>query len=244
MSKIAKIIGWLTAQVGNIYVWGAQGETATEDFIRKMETSETNAKRALTLYNKRKAEGKNPIKAYDCSGLIVCYLLENKLISGDSTAAGLYGKCAKITRDKLKAGDFVFRHNGARIHHIGVYVGGDMVIHSKGRDVGVVSEHIDANGDNYWNRYGRYEKLQEREVTQMATELKITNPLMKGDAICELQEALNRLGYDCGEPDGVCGKNTMKAVQQFADKHTTKKLPNSLSVSVQIGNKVYKGDVK
>ena len=67
---------------------------------------------------------------------------------------------------------------------------------------------------------------------------------MLQNAICELQEALNRLGYDCGEPDGVCGKNTMKAVQAFADKHTTQKLPESVTVSVQVGNKNYKGEVK
>ncbi len=244
MSKIAKFIGWLVAQVSHIYVWGAQGETADEDFIRKMETSETNAKRALKLYNKRKAEGMKPIKAYDCSGLIVCYLLENKLISGDSTAAGLYAKCAKITRDKLKAGDFVFRHNGTRIHHIGVYIGGDMVIHSKGRDAGVVKEHIDYNGENYWNKFGRFELLQKEGGETMETVIKKNTPLMKGEAIKKLQEALNALGYDCGTADGIAGDKTITAIKAFADRHTTQKLPNCLSVSVQTGNKVYKGDVK
>ncbi len=163
MSKIASFIEWLTAQVGHIYVWGAQGEIATEAFIREMETNQTNINRALALYNKRKAEGKKSIKAYDCSGIIVCYLLENGFIKGDSTAAELYDKCAKITHDKLKAGDFVFRHNGTRIHHIGIYAGGDMVIHSKGRDAGVVKEYIGINGENYWDRFGRFEPLQEKE---------------------------------------------------------------------------------
>ena len=245
MSKIEAFIKWLNAQVGSIYVWGGQGEyNLTDEQIRRMETNTTNAERAIALKRKRQAEGIKNIRAFDCSGLVVCYLLENGYIKSDTNAAGLYGKCKVIKKSDLAAGDLVFRHNGTRIHHIGVYVGGDMVIHAKGRDVGVVSEHIDANGDNYWNRYGRYEKLQEREVTQMATELKITDPLMKGDAICELQEALNRLGYDCGEPDGICGKNTMKAVQAFADKHTTVKLPENVTVTVSVGEKCYRGSVK
>lgn len=242
MSKITDFINWLKEQVGSIYVWGAQGETATESLIRKMETNQTNINRALTLYNKRVAEGAKP-KMYDCSGLIVCYFLKHGYITADTTAAGLYAKCKAIKQSELKEGDLVFRHNGTKIHHVGVYIGNGEVIHAMGRDVGVVKQDIDANGTSYWNRYGRFEKIQESEVIKMI-ELKITTPLMNSDAICELQEALNRLGYDCGEPDGICGKNTMKAIQAFADKHTTVKLPESVTVTVKVGDKTYTGTVK
>ena len=243
MSKITKFIEWLTAQVGSIYVWGGQGETATEALIRKMETSQTNINRALALYNKRVAEGKNPIKAYDCSGLIVCYFLKEKYISSDMTAAGLYAICKAIKKSDLAAGDLVFRRDGAGIYHVGVYIGNGEVIHAMGRDVGVVRQGIDSNGTSYWNRYGRYEKLQKQESEEntMATELKITNPLMRSDAICELQEALNRLGYNCGEPDGICGKNTMKAIQEFANKHTTHSDVKNITVTVKAGEKTYTG---
>ena len=238
MSKIEDFVAWLKEQVGSIYVWGAQGETATEALIRKMETSRTNINRALKLYKKRVAEGTAP-KMYDCSGLIVCYFLRNNLINSDTTAAGLYEKCKVIKRSDLRAGDLVFHHNGTKIHHVGVYIGDNTVIHAKGRDVGVVKEKFSTND---WNRFGRYEKLQESEVKEIKVITK-TSPLMKGEDIKALQTALNALGYDCGTADGVAGNKTIKAIQEFADKHTTQKLPNSVTVTAVINSKEYAGEI-
>lgn len=238
MSKITKFIDWLNEQVGSIYVWGAQGETATESLIRKMETNQTNINRALTLYKKRVADGIAP-KMYDCSGLIVCYFLRKNLINSDTNASGLYSKCKAIKQSELKAGDLVFHHNGTKIHHVGVYIGDNMVIHAKGRDVGVIKEKFSTND---WNRFGRYEKLQEGEEAKMKIITK-TNPLMKGEDIKALQTALNALGYDCGAADGIAGDKTIKAVQQFADKHTTKKLPDSVTVTAVINGKEYAGEI-
>ena len=157
---IEKFIKWLKKQIGSIYVWGGQGEVAfNEDWIRKMETSEKNAERAIAFFKKQLKAGIEPLAAYDCSGLIVRFLLDNDIIQSDMTSAGLYALSSKIKRDALSAGDLVFRHNGTSIHHVGVFIGGNMVIHAKGRDVGVVMEHIDANGEAYWNRFGRLPEL-------------------------------------------------------------------------------------
>lgn len=240
MSKIEAFIKWLNAQVGSIYVWGGQGEyNLTDEQIRRMETNTTNAERAIALKRKRQAEGIKNIRAFDCSGLVVCYLLENGYIKSDTNAAGLYGKCKVIKKSDLAAGDLVFRHNGTRIHHIGVYVGGDTVIHAKGRDAGVVKEHIDYNGENYWNRFGRFEPLQEKGEDKV-----IITKGMKSDSIKKLQAALNELGYACGAADGIVGDKTIKAIQEFADAHTTVKLPESVSVTVKTGDVSYTGTVK
>lgn len=236
MSKISDFIKWLKEQVGSIYVWGGQGETATESLIRKMETSQTNINRALALYKKRVAEGVKP-KMYDCSGLIICYFLRNNLINNDTNASGLYSKCKVIKQSELKGGDLVFHHNGKKIHHVGVYTGENTVIHSKGRDVGVVKEKFNIKD---WNMFGRYEKLQESEGTRMKIITK-TSPLMRGDDIKALQTALNALGYDCGTADGVAGDKTIKAIQQFADKHTTQKMPEGVTVNVKVGDITYTG---
>ena len=156
---VKRFLDWLYRQVGSIYVWGAQGEFAVnEEWIRKMETSAKNADRAIALLNKRLSEGRD-VKAYDCSGLIVRFFLDNNIIQSDMTAHGLYCICEKITRETLSPGDLVFRYNGSTVHHVGAYVGGGMVIHAKGRDAGVVCENIDANGESYWNRYGRVDAL-------------------------------------------------------------------------------------
>ena len=240
MNKIEMFISWLHEQLRSIYVWGAQGEhNLSNDRIRRMETSATNAERAIALKRKRQAEGITDIRAFDCSGLVVCYLIEHGYIKSDTNAAGLYKTCTIIKRDQLKAGDFVFRSNDNGIHHIGVYAGGGMVIHSKGRDAGVVKEHIDYNGENYWNRFGRFELLQEGD-TEVA---KVIKKGMKGDSIKKLQTALNELGYACGTADGIAGDKTMAAIKAFTKAHSEAE-PQTLTVSVQVGNKTYKGEVK
>lgn len=158
---IADFIAYLQAQLGHIYVWGGQGETVTNpSWIYRKETTAYNGARAAALYNKRRQEGKNPIKAYDCSGLIVRFLLDRELTENDLSSRGLYAKCSPLSRDALKRGDLVFRHNGVQIHHVGVYIGDGQVIESKGRDDGVVLRRIDASGSTYWNRYGRLSYLE------------------------------------------------------------------------------------
>ena len=167
----AEFLAYLEKQVGHIYVWGAQGKNLTElerkksnpeQWIKNRETSNTNANRAIALYRKKKAAGVDPILAYDCSGLVMYFLQNMKGVIGvDLSAASIYSKCEKLGRDDLEPGDFVFRHNGKTVHHIGVYVGGGKVIESMGRDVGVVKRSIDASGSKYWNRYGRLEALQK-----------------------------------------------------------------------------------
>lgn len=140
------------------YTYGApRAETnITEKWIRRRETGEKNAERAIALWEKRKAEGRSPIAAFDCSGLIVKFLLDNKLIKSDMSSRGLYSACEKLNdRSQLAPGDLLFRHNGKRIHHVGAYIGCGLVIEAMGRDDGVVLNCLDSNGAGYWNRYGR-----------------------------------------------------------------------------------------
>ena len=165
MSVRQKFIDYLHAQVGCIYVWGAQGEKdITEAWIRKKETSDTNAKRAISLWKTRIAQGMENIAAYDCSGLIMRFLIDEGLYKSDMSSRGLYSAAQKLDRrTELMPGDLVFRHNGQRIHHVGVFVGNGMVIESKGRDDGVVLRLMDASGKSYWNRYGRLGVITDDE---------------------------------------------------------------------------------
>lgn len=152
---LGDFLEYLRAQTGHIYVWGAQGEQVKGTaWIYAKETTAFNGARAAALYEKRVAEGKSPILAYDCSGLIVNFLLSHRLIPYDLSSRGLFAKCEPIQRVQLCPGDLVFRHNGVRIYHVGVYMGNGRVIESKGRDDGVVERDIDASGEKYWNRFG------------------------------------------------------------------------------------------
>lgn len=233
---IDRFIAFLRSQVGySLYVWGAQGETdITEAWIRKRESNnETQVKRVLALWNKLKAQGISPIAAYDCSGLIVYWLLENQLIKGDMSSRGLYSACTPISRGELEKGDLVFHHNGTQINHVGVYVGGNKVIECVGRDYGVVERDINAPGASYWNRCGRFMPLvnakspekapgsdavpdsDPAEPNQGARELCLMSPYMRGDDVLNLQKMLFSMSYNTGGLDGVFGPKTNASLRLF-----------------------------
>ena len=151
----------LDAQVDcAIYVWGANGEDLCQmldpvKWISGKEDSATNYKRAVNLFEKRLAEGKNPIRAFDCSGLIYWALRTLCIIKKkDISSRGLYKKCRKIDESELQRGDLVFIYDddSGKIVHVGAYVGDGYVIDARGRDVGVVCTKL---ASRKFNRFGR-----------------------------------------------------------------------------------------
>ena len=252
------LCAWCESQLGQIYVWGGNGQEATPAKIKSMETSETNANRAMKLYEKRKAEGLDPILMYDCSGLISRYLQNNGIVDRKRNCDHLADMCSFVRTSRndaeLEPGDLVFRwkDGSEQYYHVGVYVGMKngkrRVIESKGRDDGVVDRDINASGSNYWNRQGRLKVFAEAQpVTPepaAPTVLKITTPYMRGDAIKALQTALNGLGYPCGDADGVCGPNTMKGVEAFVAAHGSADLPETVNVTVSINGREYYGTLE
>ena len=154
------IIKLLDAQVDTaIYVWGANGEdlcqmTDPVKWISDKETSATNYKRAVNLFEKRLASGKNPIRAFDCSGLIYWALRTLGILTKDISSRGLYKKCRVIDQSDLQRGDLVFIYDEEfeQIVHVGAYVGDGYVIDARGRDVGVVRTKLSARK---FNRFGR-----------------------------------------------------------------------------------------
>ena len=257
MNKLKAFIEYLLEQwkTHSIYVWGGQGEsgsTITEAWIRKMENSTENANRAIAYWKKQCDAGyKDKLKAFDCSGLGVYFLLNNKLISSDTTADGLMRKCKSISKSELRVGDFVFKTNtSGKATHIGYVVDNGLnVIEARGRDVGVVKAPLTDGG---WNAYGRPTYWTDAEVKEVIKEqtggstMKVitkTNPLTRGDDIKALQTALNALGYDCGTADGIAGDKTIAAIEKFSAAHGGA-VPASVAVTVKAGNKTYTGTAK
>lgn len=163
MDRSGEVISRARSQVDrSCYVWGCVGQDLcaqknVESFVRGKETQgdqAANVQRVMKRYAKLKAKGYDPILCFDCSGFIYwTFKAFTGLISARRNAAGLYGQCKDKQRGQLRAGDLVFVHNGSRITHVGLYSGEGMVIHCKGRDVGVIEELISRHG---WNRYGRW----------------------------------------------------------------------------------------
>ncbi len=168
MNKREKFLEAARSQVGKgIYVWGAKGQdllamSNPEAWIKRKETTSANAKKAITLFAKRKREGVNPIRAFDCSGLVYWANKEADIGYPILNSRAFYRECDPV--EQLEAGDLVFHHNGIKIVHVGIYNGDGYVLESMGHNDGVVLTKRN-NWEAYWNRRGRLKKLKEYYAT-------------------------------------------------------------------------------
>ena len=91
-------------------------------------------------------------RGMDCSGLVYASFKNSLDCSTPRTASGIYDWAEKIDRAELRPGDLVFFVTaGARISHVGIYVGRNVFIHSasEGPSKGVIYSRLD---ESYWNR--------------------------------------------------------------------------------------------
>ena len=231
MNKLDEFISYLNKQVNKaIYVWGAQGQKATPEWIKAKEKDPTHRNAALKLYEKRKAEGINPILAFDCSGLGM-YWFENvkEYYKSDKNANGMLATCTKIQAKQLKRGDWVFRtyKSGAdkgKAYHIGYVVDDKLnVVHAKGRAYGVVKEKFSST---YWNTYGMPLIFKTEIENQDWHVYRTLYEGRSGADVEGLQKALIAAGYKLPKfgADGDFGEETKTAV--IAYQKANKLTPN------------------
>lgn len=80
---------------------------------------------------------------FDCSGLVY-YCLRNAGVGGGRGTANSYANSGKaISYNELQAGDVVcFKRSGASTyHHIGIYIGGGIVVHASGEGSTCLGNH-------------------------------------------------------------------------------------------------------
>jgi cell wall-associated NlpC family hydrolase len=181
--KAAKMLDEIEKRVGDLYVWGGQGELATEEYIDK------RAKARPIYVTKKRArrfkqyaedhpikENGEPLRCEDCSGLF--WAAENRiglLKANDSTARGLYKNyCRPIAKEELQPLDLVF--SGTPISHMAIIGRGGKTYEAAGSEIGVViSDSVDNRilqsiyGEEYgcapsykkgkWTRFGRLKEF-------------------------------------------------------------------------------------
>lgn len=214
--ELEKFLSYAAAQTGCHYATGAQRQKTTSKLIRSLESNRENQRRAHTVFNKHVTEDKTFI-ANDGSGLVMAYL-KNKanFVSSDKTANGIYyDLCTAIPVTDLRAGDLVFKKNriNNKMSHVGIYMGDGTVVHSKGRNSGVVREGYFAAG---WKRYGRLKVFAEGLIKPAFwRELRLKAQNMMGDDVRTVQQALENKGFDTKGIDGVFGGNTYNALTEW-----------------------------
>jgi cell wall-associated NlpC family hydrolase len=103
---------------------------------------------ARTLHGYRYVWGGTTRAGFDCSGFVV-YVMNNFGISVRRVANDQFNNSGnRIARSDLAPGDLVFfsRNGGGYIHHVGIYIGNNEMIHASSPSTGVIITRIDSPG--------------------------------------------------------------------------------------------------
>ncbi len=221
--KAQTIVTLAQSMMGYPYVFGALGEMCTPaNRGRRVNANHPTVKsKCQALTGKASTcEGcaYQGQRMFDCRGF-TWWLLQQVGVSISNVGATTQWK----TNSWAQKGEIknmpdvvccVFKHDAGtgKMSHTGLHIGGGNVIHCS-RDV-----QTGSTADKGWTHYaipkGLYsaEELARAEGVETVTVLKKGS---RGDAVKELQEALNLLGYDCGKADGIYGAKTAAAVTAF-----------------------------
>ena len=204
---IQEFINLVRSHIGRaIYVWGGQGQVvSSEAQIRRMETSEANALRAITLWKKFKALGIDPVWMDDCSGLVVWPLQLLGVLNVDYTANSFYRLSETCPAAEARVGDFAFCLNddGFAVH-IGVVTkrvssSEVLITEAKGRDYGVVERSSKLGS---WDAYGHNSFIDTSKEENMLLEKGV-----KGQGVYCYQILCRRLKMPIGEFDDMVLKD-------------------------------------
>lgn len=152
LNKLQEFIGIVNSKIGSGYVYGGQNDIPlTKEALAQLVKNFGKAHYYFKDYSAEKWIGK---EYYDCSGLIVYSLRKAGLIQSgaDYSSQNLFSKlCTSVEKSQIKAGDLCFQKSKSGIYHVGVYMGGNTVTHSRGTSYGVVNTTL----YNSFNAFGR-----------------------------------------------------------------------------------------
>lgn len=160
--KARSIVRLARERIGDLYVWGGSGMTDISDAKIREKDGDTGASRSIAFRDKQYKYGFSDILGHDCSGFISYLLRECGIWNERRDCDALWARCGEVARNELIPGDLLFRVDSANASnetHVGLYCGRGVVIHCKGRDVGVVAEGINHGGSGYWHKCGRMKIL-------------------------------------------------------------------------------------
>lgn len=173
-------------------------------------------------------QGEGADQVFDCRGFIY-WLLKQVGISISSVGATTQYNTTKDWVERGLIADmpnlvcpvFKYKESEKKMSHTGMHIGDGVIIHcttNGGVKYGSVS-------DKTWTHYAIPKGLYSSEEIEQAEAKPIMRTLKSGcsgDDVKELQEKLNKLGYKCGEADGVFGSKTKLAVMAFQSSYGLK----------------------
>ena len=224
------LVEYALAQVGKPYWYGTYGSGASKSYY--------NAKKRQypKYYNWSYDAALEGVKVHDCIGLIKGYLWCDSPTDNtptykkdqDMSASGMRRRC-KVKGDISTIPDvpglLVFSEG-----HIGVYIGGGIVVDARGHSKGVIKKPL---SNHKWEEWGVCPLLEyDREINAAEKEqqgagetvnitLRVLTKGSKGKQVKALQHLL--IANGCPLPrygaDGSFGNETVAAVKQYQQKH-------------------------
>lgn len=210
------------ACIGWPYVFGAWGEECTPaGRKRRVRDDHPTIRSACQVLSGKASDCSGckwypqdeRVRMYDCRGFTRWLIQQVGLdITGQGATSQYNTNANWVRKGRISDGmpDVVcclFRQKGSSMEHTGMHIGGGVVVDC--------SVNVRNGGMSGWTHYaipvGLYSE-EEIPVTVVKPTLRKGD---RGDNVQELQETLNRLGYDCGEADGVFGSKTKTAVEAF-----------------------------
>ena len=227
------------ACLGWPYVFGAWGELCDpSNRRRRMRDDHPTIKSKCQVLSGRHADcggcqwfpQDERVRMYDCRGWTRWLLQQVGLDISGQGATSQYNTSANwVKRGRIADGMpdvvcCVFRRKGNSMEHTGMHVGGGVVIDC--------STGVSSVGMSGWTHYAIPVGLYEEGEIPVSTVKPVLRKGDRGDEVKALQEQLNRLGYDCGEADGVFGTRTKQAVIRF-------QTANGLDADGVVGSKTW-----
>jgi len=215
------------------YIWGTAGVMWTQAKQEAMNKT-TDSDRAMG-----RQYGSKWIGHYvaDCSGLFswafkkhgsYMYHGSNTMYNSYCTSKGTLVNGKRSDGKELKPGTAVFTYNKKKDNygHVGLYIGGGIVIEAEGTKAGVIKSKVTNSKWTYWGELKHVNYYNGDSIQFPAKETPVSSTVTyptlrqgtKGDLVYQMQSLLSKLGSNL-EVDGIFGSGTRSAVQAFQRKY-------------------------
>ena len=217
------------------YLYGTVKSKTTAERIEERWRNHYSKTWTREAYDRATADMQSDDYATDCQGLLDAYLTYVQGEKTDVNADYNYrkwctgkGKISEIERPYM-LGEAVFMANSrGKMSHVGWICGLDsdgelLVVEARGLSYGVVVTRLE---DRPWTHRGLMtKKFDYKEKEPMATKFEVIKPMLKGDGVKAMQNALNVNGYtdDNGNKlveDGKWGSKSQAAFRKLLEAHT------------------------
>ena len=171
---------------------------------------------------------KDGVQQFDCRGF-TWWLLNKVGIEISKVGATTQYNTVKdweergLTKDmpNLVTPVFMYRESDGRMAHTGMHIGDGVIIHCTSNG-GVKYGDL---SNRSWTNYAIPKGLYTPEEIERARGRELVRTLKQGcsgDDVKQLQETLNKLGFNCGTVDGIFGSKTKTAVMAFQSAYGLK----------------------